>query len=279
MPDYFKKILVPLDLSINSESAVKKALELADEGTVIYLFYVKSSAFPALAGVVKRYITEEQLLALSTIEKKLAQWKRSIEETRSDIIVDTCIVAEESIQKAIEKKAKELAVDLIIIGKNSHHSWFPFFNTVAPGKLAQKTGIGVLTVKPGAIYNKIQTIVVPVTNETVLHKREAIAAICKKFRVKVYLVIFVDNDEEVSGLSTSSFSLLELYKWVRSTHSLAEYAVLHGNNKARAILNYAEKIGADMLLVQPEKETKISWLGVHISDALPAGSKMQVWAV
>jgi nucleotide-binding universal stress UspA family protein len=279
MPDYFKKILVPLDLSINSESAVKKALELADEGTVIHLFYVKAAAFSAFAGVVKRYITaEEELPGHSVIEKKLEQWKRSIEETRDDIIVHTCMVEEESVQKAIEKKATQLAVDLIIIGKNSHHSWFPFFNTVAPGKLAQKTGIGVLTVKPGAIYNKIQTIVVPITNETVLHKREAIGAICRKFRVKVYLVIFINSNEEVAGLS-SSFSLLQLYKWVRSTHSQAEYAVLHGNNKARAILNYAEKIGADMLLVQPEKETKISWLGAHISDALPAGSKMQVWAV
>ncbi|HET7898016.1 MAG TPA: hypothetical protein VFL47_10110, partial [Flavisolibacter sp.] len=58
-----------------------------------------------------------------------------------------------------------------------------------------------------------------------------------------------------------------------------EYAVVHGSNKAKAILQYAEKTGADILLVQPEKETKIGWGDRHISDVLPRGSKMQVLAV
>jgi hypothetical protein len=58
-----------------------------------------------------------------------------------------------------------------------------------------------------------------------------------------------------------------------------EYAALYGSNKAKAILKYAEKVNADMLLVYPEVETKIGWLNTHISDVLPPASKVQVLAV
>ena len=58
-----------------------------------------------------------------------------------------------------------------------------------------------------------------------------------------------------------------------------EYAVLYGNNKAKAILNYAKKIQADVLVVHPGSETKIGWPNKNIADMLPAASTMNVLAV
>jgi nucleotide-binding universal stress UspA family protein len=278
MPNYFKKILIPLDFSINTDVAVNKGVELADTGTTIHLLYVHSFGLPGLTGIVKRFITEAaELPDYKMVKKKIAQWKACIEETRNDICVHTWIVLEGSVQKAIEKKAEQLAVDLIIVGKNSQHSWFPIFNTVLSDKLAKKTGVVVLTIKPGAINKRNQTIVLPVTNETAGHKLEVISAICRKFRVKIYLVTFLNNASESPGFSASS--LLQVYQYLKFTHSHVEYAVLHGHNKAKAIMEYAEKIKADILLVQPEAETRIGWPDRHISDALPLGSKVQVWAV
>jgi len=278
MPDYFKNILIPIDLSINTDVAVNKGVELADSGSTIHLLYVNNFGLPGPTRVVKRYVTETNRFPdLEIIKKKINQWKDSIEESRNDIYVHTWIVLEDSVQKAIEKKAMQLAVDLIVIGKNSHHSWFPLFNTVVPSKLAQKTGIVVLTIKPGVIYKRTQIIVVPVTSETAKHKMEVISAICKKLRLKIYLVTFLNSVNEAADFSASS--LLQVYQCLKSTHSHVEYTVLDGHNKAKAIMEYAEKINADILLAQPEAETKIGWQDRCISDVLSIGSKVQIWAV
>ncbi len=278
MPDYFRRILIPLDFSINTDIAVNKGLELADSGTTIHLLYVHNFALPGLTGIIKKSLNETDEFPVSEmIKKKMSQWKNSIEETRNDISVHTWAILEGSVQKAIEKKAKQLAVDLIIIGKHSQHSWFPFFNTVTPTKLAQKTGISVLTIKPGIIRKKNQTIVLPVTGETAVQKMEVISAICRKFRVRIHLVTFLNNVNESPGFSASS--LIQVCQCLKSTHSHVEYAVVRGRNKAKTIMEYAEKINADILLVQPRVETKIGWPDRHISDVLPARSKVQVWAV
>jgi hypothetical protein len=169
-------------------------------------------------------------------------------------------------------------VDLIIIGKNCHHSWFPFLNTVIPTKIVQQTGIAVLTAKPGSIYNKIRTVVVPIAGEATKNKMEALSLICRKFKIKIYLVTFMSNDNKPSDFNASA--LLKMYQWLKtSIHYPVEYAVLHGHNKAKAILNFAEKINADILLVHPESETKIGWMNRHISDMLPPASKVQVLTV
>lgn len=264
--------MIPVDFTVSSEVAIRKGAELADKGAAIYLLHVQKYTLPGLKG-------EENVADFNyIIEQRLNRLKDKIEESENGIIVFNLIMSEDSIQRAIEKRAGELAIDLIIIGKNSHHSWFPFLNTVLPSRIAQKTGISVLTVKPGATYNKKnKTMVVPVTNGTIKHKMEIIAAICGKFKVKIHLVTFINRENESAGFS--AFSMLQMYQWLQSIHCPVEYIVLREANKAKAILTYAERINADIIVVHPESETKIGWPNKHISDVLPSASRVQVFTV
>jgi nucleotide-binding universal stress UspA family protein len=276
MPDSFKTILIPIDLSINTEVAIKKALDIADEGTELHLLYVQSYPSAGLSAFAQ-YFGASQENSDDIIRERIAQWKKSIEECTQNIRVHTWISVNNSVQQAIEKKAIQLGASLIVIAKNSKHSWLPYLNRVLPDKISSNTGIAVLTVKPGSIYNKIRTVIVPVSDKTIKHKIDAISIICKKFRVKIHLVTFA-NEPGIADDNTSS--LLHVYQWLKtSIHCPVEYAVLRGHNKAKAILAHAEKINADILLVHPETETKIGWLDKHIVDVLPPASKMQVLAV
>lgn len=273
MSNSFKKILIPVDLSSNTEVAVKKGLELAENGTTIHLLHVlnePSISHKLFSGKKNNPST------VAEIEKKMGQWKSTIEEYGDGISVNTWLAMECQVQNAIEIKAKQLGADLVIICKESKHSWLPFLNTVSPNQLVHRIGKPVLTVKPGSIYNKVKAVIVPVSGKTADHKMEIISTICQKFRVKVYLVTFI-NGEPADFYASH---LLQLYQWIKSNlHCPVEYAALHGSNKAKAILKYAERVNADMLLVYPEVETKIGWLNTHISDVLPRASKVQVLAV
>ena len=276
----FKTILVPVDFSINTEVAINKALEVADkEGATIHLMHVlrDTLSWPPLQNNKKLHEPVTKTAVPST-EQMIAEWKSTIQETNPHLRVCCWTLPPSSIQQSIEKKAEKLKADLIVIGKKNNHSWFPFLNTVLSGDLAKTTGCAVLTVKPGSLHNKIKTLVVPVSEDLPRHKMEAMAALCKMKRLKVHLISFMNEDNV--PVQVSSSALLKVYQWLKDTlHCQVEYTVLDTDHKARALLLYAEKVHADMLLVNPVSETRIGWMNRHISDVLSPRSRVQVLTI
>jgi hypothetical protein len=107
---------------------------------------------------------------------------------------------------------------------------------------------------------------------------DAIKALSGKNSLKVYLVTFSNAQNVPTDFSASA--LLKVYQWLKeSIHCQVEYSVLHGNNKAKALMLFAERINADVLLLDHSFETKVGWMNRHISDILAPGSRVQVLAV
>jgi nucleotide-binding universal stress UspA family protein len=276
MDQSFKTILVPVDFSINTEVAVRKALEVIDKfrGT-IHLMHVTPQMKSNLITVVKKSYRDEPKLPA---EQLLLEWKRTIKDSIPTINVGISLEHHSSIQMSIEKKALQLKADLVVVGKKSNHFWLPFLNTVLPNELCEVTGSAVLTVKPGSLHNKIRTLVVPITTEVPRSKMDAIAALSRKTSLKVYLVTFSNENNIPADFSASA--LLKVYQWLKeSIHCQVEYSVLHGSNKAKALMLFAEKINADVLLLDTSSETRVGWMNRHISDILEPGSKVQVLAL
>ncbi len=277
MPGTLKNILIPVDLSINTELAVKKGLELSDSGTAIHLLYVLNNSFFSFSDLKRRSLLHSgEYQDVRIISNRLKQWKQTIEESSDNIAVCIWVVVG-NIQKTIEKKVSQLSIDLVIIGKKSHHSWLPFLNTVVSNNIVMRTGVAVFTAKPGSLHNKNKVIVVPVTGPESMYKFEALSFISRKFRIKVYLVTFSANHK---SLDVNTFALLEMYKKIRQTlFCSVDYVLLDGHNKAKAVLHYAKKINADILLLSPLTETRIGWMNNQISDMISPASKIQVLTV
>lgn len=278
----FKNILLPVDLEINTEMAVKKALELSDSAdTVIHLYHVQKPRFPLHSlfsslwsdtSVLKSFVTDE-------LHYKLIQWKELIETNYTNIRVIACVDHSRDVQKAIVQKAKEINADLIIIGKHSYHKWFTFPDTVSPNKIARRTDRPVLTFKPGSLYTKIRSIVVPVGTAIPQRKVDVIIALKQKFRITIHLVTVLSKKKNANDFS--AYSLLETYRFLKDTVQCPlAHEVLHGENVAQSTFDYAKNIKADMLLVEPESETKLSsFPRKHIIDEMKPNSKLQILAV
>jgi nucleotide-binding universal stress UspA family protein len=267
MSPSFKNILIPVDFTVNTEVAINKTLELvSDEGSSIHLFHVSRTPFSF----------NQDSHGLSV--KKMCQWKESIKDYYPGLSVNIWTSKSISVQRAIRNKAKEIGADLVVIGQTSTHNWFPALKTVLPMRLATSTNIPVLTVKPGALHNKPKTIIVPIADEIPDFKVNALELLCKKNRLNVHLVTFVNDRNVLPEISAST--LLKVYQSLKAKlRCPVEYSVINGVNKAKALLQYAEKNNADILLVYPKKETRLSWWNQHIPDVLPADSKMQILAV
>ena len=66
-------------------------------------------------------------------------------------------------------------------------------------RLASSTGIPVLTVKPGALHNRAKTVIVSVTDEISEMKMNALELLCKKTRLDIHLVTFVNDKNVLPG--------------------------------------------------------------------------------
>ena len=263
----FKNILVPVDFTLNTEVAINKTLELVDgEGSVIHLLHVNNELLGL--GQKKRRLWH----------KKLNEWRETIKEFHPEVSVQLWSVRSLFVQRAIREKALQIGADLLVIGQTSTHRWLPLLKTVLPLQLATSTDIPVLTVKPGALHRKAKTVVVPIADEITGIKVKALEVLCRKTKLNVHLVTFVDGRNVLPEISASA--LLKVYQALKNKLKCpVEYSVIPGHNKGKALLHYAEKNNADILLVYPKKETQLGFWNKHITDVLPADSKMQILVV
>ena len=264
----FKTILVPVDFSLNTEVAIAKTLALVNsEEAIIHLLHVLPTLpFTDNTSAYKRAVL------------KLKEWKETIEDCHEMITVYCQLREGNSVQRIIREMAEETTADVIVIGQTNMHASFFLFKTVWPMKLAAQTAIPVLTVKPGALHRKIKTIVVPISESVPDSKLSLLAVLCKREKPTIHLVAF--GNEKSNANDHSASALLQVYQWLKTVlHCRVVHGVVQGSNKAQAILDYAERNNADLLLVQPLQETRIGWRNKQIPDVLPRSSSVQVLAV
>lgn len=267
MPPTFNKILIPVDFSLNTEIALKKAIGLAGvDETTIHLLHVTRPGKKA-ASQFRNWV----------VERDLQQLKYTLQQENPALRVKTHIIKGFSIQGTIIECAAMLNPDLIIIAKqNSRRRWWAFTSLISPDVVAKKSNCPVLTAKPGSMDSRTKVIVLPIRNFLPERKLEWAVLLAKKYKAQVHLLAIQQHEPKDGPLSQV---FLKAYHLLREKlHHPIEYSAAVRHNAAKAALNYAELIMADMILVNPETESGISGLtGTrHISDMLNRDSKIQV---
>ena len=267
MPATFDKILIPVDFSLNTEIALNKAIGLAGaEETTIHLLHVTRPGKKAV-NQFRNWV----------VERDLQQLKFTLQQENATLRVRTHVMKGFSIQKTIIECAAMINPDLIIIAKqNSKRRWWAFTSLISPNKVAQKSHCPVLTAKPGSMDSLTKVIVLPIRNFLPERKLEWAVLLARKYKAQVHLLAIQQHEPDDGPLSQA---FLKAYHHLREKlHHPIEYSAAVRHNAARAALNYAELIMADMILVNPETESGISgFTGTrHISDMLNRDSKIQV---
>jgi nucleotide-binding universal stress UspA family protein len=263
----FNRILIPVDFSMNTETAVNKAIGLAGtDETVIHLLHVVRPGRKALTRF-KAWV----------VERDLYQWKYKIQEASANIHVKTEVLRGYSVQQTIIECAAVLNPDLIILGKqHNHRRWF-FSRQISPDVVAKKSNCPVLTAKPGSIDSRTKVIVLPIRNFLPERKLEWAVLLAKKYKAQVHLLAIGEDAGQKDGLLSQVF--LQAYHHLREKlHHPIEYSASTRHHPAKAALDYAELIMADMIVVNPDTESGISgFTGFrHLSDLLKRDSKIQV---
>lgn len=283
MVSAFSKILIPVDFSLSTEIAVSRAMGLIEkEHSNIQLLHIISprSVWQSLTSLI--FLTRAKKQASGKYieweaEKKLAQWKATIEEYAPGIKVNTAIVQATSVQDMIIHAANTEQPDLIIIGKQGDRRHLPGHPTVSSEYLAQKSNCPVLTIKPGSLHGQTKIILLPVGDFLPERKLELAILIARKYRAQVHLVAIQETGSRQPKDPSRAF-IAAWHQLKKELHYPVEYFPGSIANTAKATLDYAEMVMADMILVNPEKEGSMAAFGGsrHISDLLSRDSRIQV---
>ncbi len=269
--------MIPVDFTINTDLALEKALTYANtQSASIHLLHV--------GGLVKGYnrifslsYFDKRPMSIETRRTKLAELAGRLNESNQFLPqVHTDVHNSGNVEKSIIHKAREIHADLVVIGKSSQH-WIPLFNTVSSGRVAKTTGIPVLTVKPGASNQQIKTVVIPLEQQFSASRLAGLVALVKKTRIHVCLLAFAGKRDKPDQLPTPLLNSYRLFK--KNEFNDVSFNIIREHNKGRAVLNFCKSVSADLLVINPELETGVGWFNGHISDALPAASKTQIFAV
>jgi nucleotide-binding universal stress UspA family protein len=263
----FNKILIPVDFSVNTETAINKALGfVGEERAIIYLLHVVR---PGKSAKDKYRFREA--------EEKLERWKTTIQASNPSIGVMTHVLKGNSIQHMIIECAGMLKPDLIIIGKQRSRRRWSLMRSVQPDTIARKSNCPVLTAKPGSILSRTKIILIPIHHFFPERKLELAIVLAKKYRAQVHLLA-VQKNGRTEREDLSPIFLRAYHQLREKLHHPIEYSSISRNNTVKATLAYAELIMADMILVNPDMESGVAgWTGFrHISDWLTRDSKIQV---
>jgi hypothetical protein len=273
MVTQFNTIVVPADLSQNTGTSIQKALELADPGATVHLIYVqKLSLFESLKSLLANKVNPKY--DSSDIERKLQEWRKVVETNPKKVNGCVWISIDSSVQKGIEKIAKKVGADLIIISKRHRHSWFFRAGKIRCSGIARRTGIAVLTVTPGSLQNDTRKIVVPMTRKVPEEKMNIINGISRKFKLRIFLVSF---SEKESGSAFSAGPPQKTQRWLSTSFGCpVEYTVLRGDASSAALLKYTKSVEANTLLVFAGSETETRFARRDISDIIKPGSNIEV---
>ena len=263
----FNKILVPVDFSINTEIAIKKAAGLVGGGEAIL----------HLLHVVKPGKLAKHQFRQWVVEKELEQLKETIKTSHPAIKVKIHVLRGHSVQRLVLDCAAMLKPDLIIIGKQNNRRRWSIFPRISPDVIAKKSDCPVLTVKPGSSESRTRVIVIPIRDFLPERKLEWGVLLAKRYKAQIHLLAIQDHPEPREWALPQVF--LKAYHHLREhLHQPIEYSASGRHSPAKATLNYAERIMADMILVNPETESGVAgftgWR--HISDLVGKDSKIQV---
>jgi nucleotide-binding universal stress UspA family protein len=266
----FNNILLPVDLSWKTETAVTKAIELA--GSRESVFHLVHVADPNTR--MGSFFKEDK-------KTKLNMYKETIERAVPGSLVNTYLIRGKPIEKIIIQTAKAAQPQLIILGRHANHNWFSFKKSISSSNIAKETHSAVLTIQPGSFLHKIRSIVLPIRSFIPTRKVDMLFPFVNNKGTTIYLVSVINEEAGDLDYSSASHALIETYRLLKEeANCQIVHKLIRGKNLARTLLQFSESVNADILLLNPDESRFWSVTGPRdFSDLLTRHSCLQVMAV
>ncbi len=253
-----KRIVVPTDFSEAGNQALEQGAWLSRlcnaELHLVHVFEPTSIFFPAMEPVFALSVEGE---VRENTSRKLSEISDQYSNKFGIKVVSS--LAEGKIAAEIVKYAEEKEADLILMGTHGASGYEELFIGSNAEKVLSKAECPVLTIQAHAGKNNIQNIVVPI--DSTLHSRQKVdyaIEMAKIYGSTIHLLGLIESDEDLED----KFRLK-----MRSVEEVVQKAgvpyvekTIVDANVALTAMDYAREVGADLIMVMADHESRIPGL-------------------
>ncbi len=265
MESNFRKILTLIDHTEASLHAADEAALISSrfdaELQLLHISPYESSKSLITSGL--RFfnvpVIEEEEYYLKI--EKLERIKKKL-EIRFGILI-TCFENRGDFMEVVKNHVKDFSVDLIVLGTKKKNWLKEIFIENKAISVIGALSCEVLCVSSGSQTETLKKIIVPVAKSIPKKKIGIAYEFAKKFAARIYLIALNRSEKKLSDQNTKT--LIASYRYLKDlTNIPIECSTVNGTSLASATMNYAQRVGADLILINEGSESyfkKSLWNG------------------
>ena len=274
MPNKLYNILVPIDFTGKNKWAIAKAIEIANNfncnihfvnivhHNIAPILPVESCIFTPYESYADRMNNYERLKELAATYSNQLCGNGKIEIS----------VLEGNPEKKLTEYIHDFEMDMIIIGISKFNLVQRFISSVSISKLAKKTNVPVLAVGSGGLICHFKKIILPLHDEISLQKIKMATMLARTFRSTIYIVALRKENNVAEKIIAEALELAQSISTIP-----VQGIILEGKNLAKTTLDFAKKINADLIMINPLREFNLpGWWNRLTNKLLSYSSRIPV---
>lgn len=274
MPNKLYNILVPIDFSGKNKWAIAKAIEIANSfdcnihmvsvvhQPIVPILPVEASIFTPYESHADRMYKYEQLKELAARYSNELCGNGKIEIS----------VLEGSPEKKLVEYMKEFDMDMAIIGLSKFNLAQRIVSSISISRLARKTNVPILAVGSSGLIRHFKKIVLPLHDDVSMRRIKMATMLARTFKSTIYMVTLRKENNAAEKVINEALQMVQSISTIP-----VQGIILEGKNLAKTTLDFAKKINADLIMINPLREFNLpGWWNRLTNKLLSYGSRIPV---
>lgn len=277
MPNKLYNILVPVDFSGKNKWAISKAIELANnfECNIHIVHVVHTNIVPVLpieASIFTPYESHtDRMVAYERLKELSAHYSNQLcGNGKMEISV-----LEGNTANKLAGYIRQYEMDMVVVGLSRFNLIQRVVSSVSISKLARKTNVPVLAVRSGGLVCHFKKIILPLHEEVPLHRIKLATMLARAFKSTIYMVTLRKENNTPENIINEALQIVQSISTIP-----VQGIILEGKNLAKTTLDFAKKINADLIMINPLKEFNLpGWWNRLTNKLLSYSSKIPVLTI
>jgi nucleotide-binding universal stress UspA family protein len=274
MPNKLYNILVPIDFSGKNKWAIAKAIEIANSFDCnIHFVNIVHQAIVAILPVETSIFTpyESHADRLNNYERLKELAARYSNEICCNGKIEISVL-EGNPEKKLMEYIRDFGMDMVIIGLSKFNLVQRIVSSISVSRLARKTNVPVLAVGSSGLIRHFKKIILPLHDDVSMRRIKMATMLARTFRSTVYMITLRKEDNVAEKIINEALELVQSISTIP-----VQGIILDGKNLAKTTLEFAKKINADLIMINPLKEFNLpGWWNKLTNKLLSYGSSIPV---
>jgi len=256
-----KNILAAIDFSDCSVNALEHAISIAEKGNYnIIMVWVNNPTTTKIllsSGQSEEMIREVE----NQFRKLIGKYSKTFKGGSLSYLI-----REGKIYNEIALEAKKSKAMLVVAGTHGTSGFEEFWIGSNANKIVSMAPCPVITVRAGVKINRdLKKIVIPVDSTPETRQKASFTALMARlFEAEIYVLSLYTTSIDTIRENINNYSR-QILQFMEEENIPCHHETLEADNIARATIEYAEKIQANLISIMTEQETAASnlWLGPY----------------